>query len=329
MRPIRYGDRRQVLTSVSDTTLILAPPMRRYFQIQGSGVQYNIQLPNALYMKVGDALVFENASPEIVGVQNSSLATWERVPPRWSITCTLQQNATAAGVWGVFWSPNPMLKNGGFSTIDFTGMLLANNIQSESSRVVATSSGSVVQNPSADPSDGQGVARLRASNVGNYALAYESQYMVLGGGCRRYNYKASRSVANSAIHEFTSRFGLGSNVVGGAHVNGVYFVNDLTAWGNFWVTRTIAAAGGNTTNISAVVPAVYPSWDMLSFEINSTGVRADFFIGTSLLFTHSVAANIPAVPVANGFGLTKIAGALSGDLYVEYAESGSYPTTQR
>lgn len=329
MRSNRYGDQRQNLTSVADTAVQIVSPTKRFFLITGAASQYWLVLPDARTIRLGTPFVFENTSSEFVGVRNSDSTTWERVPPRWGITCVLVSQATAAGVWSVTWQPNPMAKNGGLQVTDFSGgTYSASTYYAEAGWLAAVSGGA---NATAALVGPNGVVGQLATTVAQYAELYNCRYFSLGSGPCRYKYRVSRSAANAAVDEFTTRYGLGSNILGGAHVDGCYFLNDFTTYGNVWVTRTIAAAGGNTTNPTADVPAVYPNWDSLSLEVSAAGTRVDFFVGTNLRFSHIVAANIPgsAVAVANTMMIVKVANATARYSYVDYVEAGVYPTVQR
>ena len=326
------GRQVQELVTASDTTTTLAMPMKRKFRLSGSGVLQWYDLGDARKYPVGLELEFFNASSEIVGVLNSGSSVWERIPPRWGIKCILRDKSTAAGVWDVEWRPNPMAKNGGLKISDFGGTMSGSpyNYYSEDGWTGVVSNGVNALNPALDPSGSAGVICLAVGAVASYALLWNYRYAGIGGGPRRYKYRVSKSNANAAANETTMRVGLSDNIAGGAATNGIQFINDFTTYGNFWVTRTIAAAGGNTTNVSASVPVLYPNYENLSFEVNAAGTRVDFFIGNVFLFTHAVAANIPlGISIANQFSATKVLNTSTRYLYVDYVEQGFYPTTQR
>lgn len=332
MRPIRYGDIRQILTSVADTTVTIVSPTKRFFLITGTASQYWLVLPDARTIHLGTPFYFENFSSEFIGVRNSDSTVWRVVPPGCCCECILATQATAAGTWfsRVDETRNP--SNLLHLSVDFGGQVgTSGNYNSEMGLTgVLTAGGTAAIHTTLATMPG--VWRQQVTTVNSYAQNYNLRYLLLGGGPTRLIYRASFSGLSTAAEEYIARLGLHNNITGGAATDGVYFLYDRAATGDFYVTKTIAAAGGTTTNTTAVQPSTtFASPDSLAIEVNSAATRADFFINKVLQFTHAVAANIPtAVAVFPNFGLTKTAvtadaaRSLSTD-YVDFIKSFSTP----
>jgi len=307
MRPIRYGDIRQILTSVADTTVTITSPTKRHFLITGSAAMYVLVLPDARTIGLGTPFVFENRSSEFVGVRNSSSVTWRRVPPRATCICALSDQTTAAGVWFSRVDESHDPAEGYHFSNDFHSIFASNNSYGELAMTGAVSAGGTNILYTTASAAFVGTCRTGVTTINSYAQLYTSRYSILGGGPTAVELRTWFNSLSTAGEEYICRAGFGDNITGGAHANGVYFIYDRAASGDFWVTRTIAAAGGSTSNISTIVPSinsVIPN--ALRVEVSSTGARVDFFVSKTLLFTHSIAANIPTTVTAfPQFGVTK------------------------
>jgi hypothetical protein len=323
------GRQIQELVTASDTVTTLAMPMKRKFRISGSGVLQWYDLGDARYYPPNLELEFFNGSSEIVGVKNSDNTVWERVPPRWGITCVLVDNSTAAGVWQVFWRPNPMLKNGGFIPYDFTGFVSSHSYGPDG--IVAVASGGTAASINISfASNRQGGIQQQISTNGQYVYHYNGRYDLLGSKAVSFKQAIKFTALATVAEDYIYRFGFSDNFAGGAPTNGVVFIYDRNTYGNVWVTRTISAAGGNTTNSTAISPKTGANWDVLLGEISSNAARADFWVNNVLQFSHTTAANIPTA--ASGgimFGWTKTAGNGAEYNQSDTLEIGRYPVAQR
>jgi hypothetical protein len=325
------GRQIQELVTASDTVTTLAMPMKRRFRISGSGVLQWYDLGDARYYPQNLELDFYNGSSEIVGIQNSSGTVWERVPPRWGITCVLADNSTAAGVWQVFWRPCIDPRSGGYYVTDFGGVFSGSpySYYSESGWNGVVSGGSNSGSTGADGTSAFGVARNNSGGAGTFALFYGYRRKTIGDGPRHISHRVSVNVNNNAVEEFVPRIGLSDNISGGAPTNGCIFYLDVNAYGNVWVCRTVSAAGNNTT-ATAVTPGVDPTYNVLSMEVSAAAARVDYWIDKALVATHSTAANIPTgVQLPHSSGIAKIAGANARTLYTDYIASGYFPTVRR
>lgn len=295
MRPIRYGDIRQILPSVTDGTTTLAPPCKRHYLITGSGINYSVVLPDARKMPLGVPLLFENASSEFVCIRNSTSAVWDWIPPRWAVEYVLADQSLAAGVWFSKWFKDDDPRHGIESINDFGGYLASNHYYSNGGMIGACSTGTVTA-AAVTQSGVIGASQYLVSTLNSYAEHYQWRYaMCCAGGPIRVAARLYFGLLSTAAEEFTAQIGLGDSVVAAEHPNAVGFLYKRSAYGDFYATKTIAAAGGNTVNISAVAPSTnVAAMSALTVIVDSTGTRADFYSGTTLLFSHVVAANIPS-----------------------------------
>lgn len=85
-----------------------------------------------------------------------------------------------------------------------------------------------------------------------------------------------------------ARFGLGNDVVGADHTNGVYFEFDRatsTAW------RIVTASSSSRTKTTTGVTATGSTWFTLKLEVNAAATSVAFWIDGVLVGTHTT--NIP------------------------------------
>lgn len=336
----------QKLTTANDTTTKLNSTYLPVLLIGGTGVLQWYNLGDTTEYTDGRPIVIVNGTNEFVGVHSNSATVanatvWERVPPRATLSCYLLDSTVTGGAgggekegtWAISLS-DPAGVNPRYGTniiTDFIGPLTGTPFTHYDGGWLGVISGggrSIIT--TGDPSGTTGIVDNNASGVASYSLMHSCRGQILGGGARRTVYRASRSDANAASNEFTTRLGYGTNITGGAHVDGVYFLNDFTAYGNFYVCRTIAAAGTNDTFITGDVPSVAPNYDTLAIEVASAGTRVDYWINRELRRTHSTAANIPSgIALPSMFGVTKVANTSTRSLYIDWTQVQQYPITLR
>ncbi len=345
MRPIRYGDIRQILTSVADTTVTITSPTKRHFLIAGTAAMYVLVLPDARTIRSGTPFVFENSSSEFVGVRNSDSTTWHRVPPRATLTCVLATQATAAGTWYSM-VHDPAVGNPAFGLemfSDFSGFTASNSYYSESGfGGPSAGAGAAVTFANASPAGKQGVAKIDSgTTAAGYSLMVNpyvtAAVILLGSGCRSMEVSQNLTNASTAADEYIARFGFGNNTTGGAHTEGAYFLYDrLTAGITNWQCRTCKTAGGaaSTQTDSGVVPVYSATLSQkLRIEINSTDSRADFWIDNVQVSAAGGLATLPAVTT----GIKLYIGGITRSAYTaidhfattDYVRVQSYPTTPR
>ncbi len=311
MRANRYGDQRQILAAVADTNIQIVSPTKRFFLIVdplvGTASQFWLTLPDARTIRIGTPFHFENKSSEFVGVMNSDKTTYCIIPPGCILECVLKTQATAAGVWFSCPWENTDSSKLLHLAVDFSGVIASSIHYSE----MGLSAGVSVGTNSIHTTLGTmpGVWKQAVTALNSYALSYAFRYLLLGGGPSRLTFLTSFQALSTAAEEFIGRLGFHNNITGGAPTDAVYLLYNRAASGNFYITKTIAAAGGITENVSAVQPSTtLTAPDRLEIEVNSTATRADFIANKTKLFTHSVAANIPTTVAAfPNFGMTKTA----------------------
>jgi len=303
----------QLLTTTADTTTTLDGTYASDLLITGTAVMQVYNLGTATAYANGKRFTFYNNTPEFVGVLNSDATVWHRVPPRAKCVCVLQSNSTAAGVWwsGVDESENP--SHGFHAVNELYGQIATGVVNSELSLANLSSSGGTTVQDSTTTATGLGVMRRLVTTAAGYTYSLGPRYMLFGGGTVAVETIVSFSSLSSAAEEFIYRFGAFNNITGGAPTDGAYLLYDRASYGDFFATRTIAAGGGNTTNTTSVVPSVaLATPNHLRMEVSSAGTRAAFWSGTTLLFTHTTAANIPTtVECVPQFGLTKTVGSVT------------------
>lgn len=350
MRSNRYGDQRQILTSVADTTVQIVSPTKRHFIITGSAAMYVLVLPDARTIRLGTPFVFENMSSEFVGVHNNnftSTGTFHRVPPRATLTCSLTTQASASGTWHSV-VHDPAVGNPAFGVsqfCDFNAVASGNSIFSDMGLqgiVSGTGAVNIISGAAAVSVGGrQGTLLVSCgTTVTGYALAFVGPSLgYIGSGCRAFETSQAISAISSAADEYLARYGIGDNITGGAHTEGAYFFYDRLNLGTNWQFKTIKTAGGagNTVTDTGVAP-VYgmtgAEWQKLRLEIASGGARADAWIDNVKVTAAGGQANLPAATTAikiAHLGITKTedAGVNARYLKVDYLRLQSYPTTPR
>lgn len=313
----------EVLVSADDTTDVLTYLTAPVAIVTGTGVLYWVQLPDATTCQVGCRREVVNASPEFVGVKNSSSATWHRVPPRAKCVCYLLDNSTAAGVWfsEVIESHDPI---DGFSK--FSEMFSV----AESLPLTLVTSGTGSSAATASTGNFQGNRYIAAAAVNDVALLYvfSASTIVLGTSSRAVLARTKLPTLSTVAEEYIARVGFGDNIVGGAHANGVYFLYDRATHGDFWVLRNIDA-GGNETVVTAVAPS--SSYKKLRIEVASDSSRSDFWIdNTQLSPAGGLTTHIPGVSLYQYVqSMTKTVGGTVRYCDVEFVKIQSLPTTRR
>lgn len=92
---------------------------------------------------------------------------------------------------------------------------------------------------------------------------------------------------NTATAAF-ARFGLGNDVVGADHTNGVYFEFDQ-ATSSAW--RIVTASSSSRTKTTTAVTASTATWFTMRIEVNAAATSVAFYIDDVLVGTHTT--NIP------------------------------------
>lgn len=343
-----------ILTSADDTTLVLNRNYKPDLMITGTGVLQVYDLGDARTYPLNNGRTsayrnIYNGTPEFIGVINSDGTVFHRVPPRASCECVLMDNSTAAGVW---WSQVVESGDPGYGWsrfFDFEGNSSGTSgVLSGSINLAQAASGASasINNNAATATSYNGkqgtLILTTGTTIAGYALAYHSlRGSYLGSGCRAVEYLQSLSAISSAADEYIARFGLGDNLTGGAHNNGVYFLYDRFNGGGApittWQIRNINGAG-NTTVSTAVAPAydtTGATWQKLRLEVDSAAARSDFWIDrVQVSAAGGLAANVPttatALPIAH-FGITKTEDAGVNARYIrsDYLWMQSYPAALR
>jgi hypothetical protein len=344
MRPIKYGDTRKILTAVADYTLVLAPPMKRHYMVTGTGALFWIVLPDARTIPIGTPFLFENYGTEILGVRNSSSTTWERVPPRWTLTCTLVSNATAAGVWSTALQADPRPKNGLYQLCDFLGCV-ASTTNGAFGGLTATCTGTsstVTPVNTAGYTQGnmQGVIDiLYGTTAGAFSYLHEGLTGTLLGGAARFVEVRQAMALLSVVspgNEYVCEIGMHDDIAGAPPANGLFFRYDrLTTGTDLWYMCTNDGTGLNAV-ATAVAPVVSNSgtvWQKLRVEVNSGRTRADFWIdNVQVSAAGGITAKIPGAATlikAPNLGIWKSAGGNGRGIICDYVAYGSFPVTPR
>jgi|GEM_PF-3744313 len=331
--------------SADDTTIALISPTKRHFLIVGAGIQYNVMLPDARTLRVGTPFVFENMSPEFVGVYNSDLTLWYRIPPGGSVLCVLGAQATAAGVWfSTLTDPAVGDPSCGLSAFcDFLQPIISNTIYSEVGlyRNVGGAGAAIVSTSVTWPGRQGTVAFTPGTDAAGLVVGYGA-YLTggfIGSACRALTGSVAFNVASVAADEYIGRFGVGDKIDGTAHTEGAYFYYDRLGAGVNWQFKTVKTAGGagSTTTDTGVVPAVGNTgseWQRLRVEIASTGGRADAWVDNTLVTPVGGQANLPAATTGSlkyvNVGVTNSATTgVSRWMRADYIHVQSYPSTLR
>ncbi len=344
MRSIRYGDIRQILTSVADTTVTITSPTKRHFLITGSAAMYVLVLPDARTIRLGTPFIFENQSSEFVGVYNADLTTWHRIPPRATLVCVLATQATAAGTWYSM-VHDPAVGDPAFgwaAFMDFNCNLSTNVMYSDPGLqgVVSGAGASLVTTLGVSAPGRQGTLFiLTGTTAVGYALGYlHVNPGYLGSGCRAFEVSQSVSVLSDIAEEYIARYSVGNNITGGAHTEGAgFFYDRLTAGIVNWQLRTVKTAGGagstqTDTGIAVLAGTTGAEWQKLRGEINSAATRFDAFINNVQASPAGGLGTLPAttsaIKIAH-MGITKSAGLTSRYLKIDYVRVQSYPLILR
>jgi hypothetical protein len=153
-----------------------------------------------------------------------------------------------------------------------------------------------------------------------------------GYGVRAMTLSQAFLALSTAGDEYIARYGFYDNTVGGAPVNGAYFLYDRATFGDVWVLRNINVAG-NLTVPTAVVPVIAPgtNWQKLRVEADSSATRSDFWID-NLRVSAAGGLNTNMPTGANLYmveGITKTVGIAALRIEADYAQFQSYPVTLR
>lgn len=121
---------------------------------------------------------------------------------------------------------------------------------------------------------------------------------------------------SDGTNAYTLRIGGGDDIVGGDHVDGVYFEYDHAASAN-WLMVT-ASSSSRTKTATGTVVAV-STWYKLRSVVNAAGTSVEFFINDVSVGT--LVTNIPT-GVTRNFGpsakIVKSAGALAREFYIDW-----------
>lgn len=349
MRPIRYGDQRQFVCAASDVATQITSPTKRYLLIvnpvAGIATNYRMILPDARTIRVGTPFVFENQSSNFVGVYNSDLTTWHRVPPRATLTCTLETQGSSAGTWSsMVHDPgvaNPSYGLAGFC--DFTTPFSAGIVYGSSGigwSEAHAGTGAAVGASASSAGGRQGMYQLTSGTTNaSYALLYagaSGQSNYLGSGCRSFEILQCVSALSTAADEVVVRAGIGDNVAGAAHTNGVFFLYDRATYGDFWAIKNINGSGNNTvaTLTAPTAGNGMSTLQKLRLEVNSDASRSDFWIDKALVSpAGGLATYVPLTSTAVKLGVWGISrsaySAAARNALVDYIRVQSYPTTPR
>jgi hypothetical protein len=305
-------------------------------------------LPDARTIRRGTPFVFENESQNFVGVRNSDLSTWFRIPPRASLTCTLFSQATAAGVWASR-LVNPAVADARYGACVLEDFLAENasNVYYGPLGLQGAQSGAGAANiPLVLTGSGgrQGFVSIQTgTTAAGYALlrADNPTFVtnnLLGGGCRAFEGAMSLSAISAVAEEYYFQFGIGNNVTGGAHTEGGFFLYDRLNINANMQVKTIRTAGGGAGNVvvdtgtQPVYGTTGAEWQHMRGEVSSDGLRFDAFLDKvqvspvgGMAFLPALTTNIKIICC----GITKTAGGTSRYVKADYFKVESYPVVFR
>lgn len=338
---LKYSREIQRLTSADDTTLTLNNTgYAEDLIVVGSGVLYNINLGDATTYNDSDLdskrFRIYNATPEFVGVLNTDLTTWLRIPPRGYCECILTDNSSASGVWhSMVYNPATGDPSFGFVFYDdglgtgTTGpMWLAQYVSGAGASVGANVSGGFNYDPT---QYGQGVLVLATGTTITGHAARIAGQLYFNGCATRYScVSRPQNLSTVGVEEFVLRFGF-HDVQAGEPTDGAYFEYDGAVSGDFWV---ICTANATTRTKSITAKAIdNVNYHSFNIEIASDASRADFFYDKALLnAAGGVTTNIP-ISNARAFHcselIEKIAGTTTRHWLSEITKFERYPAVLR
>lgn len=331
----------QVLTTAADTTTTLDGTYASDLLITGTAVMQVYNLGTATAYANGKRFTFYNGTNEFVGVVTTDSSVWHRVPPSAKCICILVNNSSASGVWfsEVCESKDPRY---GLSLFDdFSGVASGNVYYGSFAFQGAVSgTGASLSKASATvtfPGGRQGALLFSTgTTTTGYSCGYNDSNVqsLIGSGARSFSCSLNVSALSTAGEEYIARFGIGDNITGGAHTNGVYFVYDRITNGDVWALKNINTTSNNTV-VTAVAPTTYGSgttWQNLRLEVSSGATRSDFWIDqVQVSGSGGLATYLPTsvnVKIAN-VCIAKSAGTTARVIRSDYVWLQSYPTTLR
>lgn len=340
---LKYTREIQRLVSANDTTVTLDDTYAEDIIVTGSGVMYVLDLGVATGYQDSDRdtrrFTIYNATPEFIGVVNSDLSTFHRVPPRSRCTCVLVDNSSPAGVWFSFVDVPIDLDQGRRANFDASGVISQHGYSDSGFVGVLSGAGAGIGYAGAFSGAayqkilGLGYLRTGTTDAG-YAVAYGG-YLRAGLTCLGLEFSLLMGHYSTALEEFIFRAGFGENATGAAHSSGAYFEYDRVTSGDFW--RIVSAnAASRTAVVTDSAPALVTDNvppQKLRLELNSGQTRIDAWINqiqktaAGGITTDIIAANSSvALPVMT---MVKSAGTTSRYAYFDYYSFDVFPTTKR